>query len=123
MWTKLNYLSLGEALFPKKVNGNWRGAEISARYRAALRKEFLKAGVPWEWDRPKKPFSEHIFNKPPKMNKHIRTKEIKIARITKALQKQDELKLKHRQEQLNKKKPTGLDAFFASSLGNFIKGK
>lgn len=120
MWTKLANLNLSEALFPKVINGKWIGAEISSRYHGALKKEFLKAGVPWEWEK-QHTIERHPFDRAPKHTKRIRTRAEKIGRINKALERQEDLKLKYRQE-LSKKKPiVGLDFFIRSSLGTFVK--
>lgn len=120
MWTKLANLSLSEALLPKVINGKWRGAEISSRYRNELRKEFLKAGVPWEWDK-KHTIEKHPFDRPPKHTKRLRNKADRIARINKALEKQEDLKLKYRQELAKKKPLVGFDFFIRSSIGNYVK--
>jgi hypothetical protein len=125
VWTRLAYLSLPSAFVPQKIGSKWIGAEVGARYRNVLRKEFLKAGVPWEYDpiKFKKPNSKHPFQKPPKLSKKYEIKAIRIAKITKALSRQDELQLKYRQETANKKRLTGIDHFIASTLGNYLKDK
>lgn len=87
-----------------------------------LKKEFLKAGVPWEWDPVKMP-GRHPFDRAPKFPKSVRDKHLRVAKIKAALEKQDEIQLKYRQEVLNKKKLGGFDLLVASALGNFTKGK
>lgn len=125
VWTKLAYLSFPQALMPSKMGRKWVGAAVGGKYRSILKKEFLKAGVPWEYETKNYIDSKytHPFEKPPKEKKMIKQKIMRVAKITKALTKQDELQLKHRQETANKKRLTGLDFFFASSLGNFLKNK
>ena len=122
MWTKLANLSFAEAFVPTIVNGKWRGAAVSARYRAMLRKEFAKAGVPWNWDLPKSA-GPHPFDRAPKFSRHVRNKPFRVEKIKAALAKQEDMILKHRQETLNKKRPAGIDLIYASALGNFVKGK
>ena len=125
VWTKLAYLSLPEALLPHKVGKKWFGALIGAKYRSTLKREFLKAGVPWEYDQVKfkRPGSMHPFEKAPKTPKKIEQRAIRVTMIKRALARQDDLQLKYRQETANKKRLTGIDFMFQSSLGNFLKNK
>ena len=125
VWTKLAYLSFPQAFLPRKMGRGWIGATVGGKYRNILKKEFLKAGVPWEYDPPKfqRPSSAHPFEKMPKVPRSVNLKSIRVAKITRALAKQDELQLKYRQEAANKKRITGIDHFIASSLGNFLKNK
>lgn len=122
MWTKLLNLNLPEALIRKSVNGKWMHPGLTSRYRNVLKKEFLKAGVPWEYD-PVKPPGRHPYDRAPKIPARYRNKAIRIEKINKALERQDDLKLKYRQEITAKKRFSGIDQFFTSSLGNFSKGK
>ena len=67
VWTKIPYMTLSEAIRPHFVNGVWKKAAIGARYRNVLRKEFLAAGVPWEFEQAKP--ERHPFHRTPKGNK------------------------------------------------------
>lgn len=124
VWTKLAYLSFPEAFLPRRLGKGWIGAAVGGRYRNVLKKEFLKAGVPWEYD-PKhfKPKGPHPFDMAPKPQKKIALKAMRVTMIKRALARQDDLQLKYRQETANKKPNKGLDLLFQSTLGNFIKGK
>ncbi|CAG9335330.1 unnamed protein product [Blepharisma stoltei] len=119
MWTKLAYLS-PEAFYGNLVNGKWMRAALSARYRNVLRKEFLKAGVPWEYDPVKAP-GRHPYDRAPKIPARYRNKAIRIEKISKALERQDELILKNREEMAKKKRLTGLDKFVSSTYNYWMK--
>jgi hypothetical protein len=121
MWTKLAYLTLPEALLSTMVGKRRMPAPLSARYRGALRKEFLKAGVPWEYDQPRE--GRHPFDRAPKLPKHIRNRSAKVSRIVKALERQNELQTKYRNDVASRKRLTGLDILLKSTLGSLIKKK
>lgn len=126
VWTKLAYLSFPAAFMPKKLPGKgWLKADVGGRYRNVLKKEFIKAGVPWEYDPQtyKRSNSLHPFQYPPKESKKLVNKAIRVAKITKALEKQDELQLKYRQERANKKRLTGFDAVIQLAIINNLKRK
>ena len=67
--------------------------------------------------------SLHPFQYPPKESKKLVNKAIRVAKITKALEKQDELQLKYRQERANKKRLTGFDAVIQLAIINNLKRK
>jgi hypothetical protein len=125
VWTKLSYLSFPQAFTATKVGKKWLGAEVGSRYRSVLKKEFLKAGVPWEYDpvRYQKKEPLNPFEQSPKLPQSVKNKRMRVARIERALAKQDELQLKHRQEVASKKRLTGLDFFMMSSLGNVLRNR
>lgn len=125
VWTKLSYLSFPEALTASKVGKKWMGAAVGGRYRAILKKEFLKAGVPWEYDTPRYKTTPNIspFEIRPRESSNIKKKIMRVSKIERALARQDEIQLKHRQDTANKKRLTGLDFFFMSSLGNVLRNR
>lgn len=125
VWTKLGYLNFTQAFAPTKMGRKWIGPAVSARYRQVLKKEFLKAGVPWEYDPTphQTKNSVHPFDRPPKVPQSVKHKRMRVARIERALAKQDELQLKYRQETANKKRLTGIDFLFVSGLGSLLKTK
>ena len=125
VWTKLSYLSFPEAFTASKVGQKWMGAAVGGRYRAILKKEFLKAGVPWEYDtkRFQKTPPINPFEIQPRQSRSIKKKLMRVSKIERALARQDDLQLKHRQDTANKKRLTGLDFFFMSSIGNALRNR
>lgn len=121
MWTKLAYLKLPEAILSTTIGKRHIPAPLSARYRGVLRKEFLKAGVPWEYDIPQK--ERHPFDRPPKLPKDKRNRVAKVNRIIKALDRQNELEMKYRQDVANKKRLTGFDIMMKLTLGSIVRKK
>ncbi|CAI5970934.1 unnamed protein product [Closterium sp. NIES-64] len=51
---------LAQRLRPSFVNGKWRGAAISAKNRARLRRETLLSGEEWPYDAPRKEMKTKI---------------------------------------------------------------
>jgi hypothetical protein len=125
VWTKLGYLAFPQAFAPQRLGRKWVGAAVGSRYRNVLKKEFLKAGVPWEYDHQTytDPRFVHPYAKPPKEKQRVKNKTMRVERITRALAKQDELQLKYRQDVASKKRLTGVDFVIASLVGNYLKGK
>jgi hypothetical protein len=125
VWTKLSYLNFSQVFSPTKVGNKWVGAAVNSRYRQTLKKEFLKAGVPWEYDPThfEKRSPMHPYERPPKVPRNVKNKRMRVAKIERALAKQDDLQLKYRQETANKKRLTGLDFLFVSSLGSLLRTK
>lgn len=125
VWTKLGYLNFSQAFAPTKIGKKWIGPAINSRYRQVLKKEFLKAGVPWEFEPThfEKKASLHPFDRIPKVPLSVKHKRMRVARIERALSKQEELQLKYRQEVANKKRLTGIDFLFVSGLGSLLKTK
>ena len=121
MWTKIPYMTLSEAMKPQFVNGVWKKAALGGRYRNVLRKEFLKAGVPWEFEQPKS--ARHPFHRAPKGNKDQRTKKERVERIIKALERQPEIQLEHRKKIAKEKPLTGLDYLAKQTMIWSIKKK
>ena len=121
VWTKLAYLRFPECIRPQLVNGAWRGAEVGARYRNVLRKEFLKAGVPWEYEVKAEASTRNPFDRSPKHTKDQHNKATRIRKIIKALENQDTLIAKHHQDRSNSKRLVGADYLVKSTLGSFIK--
>lgn len=122
VWTKLAYLKFPECFKPQLVNGKWRAAEVGSRYRNLLRKEFLKAGVPWEFEPAPTAPAHHPYDRAPKHSKQLLEKANRIRRITKALENQEAMIAKYRQEYLNNKRLTGADYMIKTALGSYIKG-
>jgi len=120
VWTKLAYLHFPECFKPQLVNGKWRGAEVGSRYRHMLRKEFLKAGVPWEFEAPKTT-QKHPYDRTPKHPHLLREKAARVKKITKALENQDALIAKYRQDFLNSRRLSGADYMLRNALGAYIK--
>jgi hypothetical protein len=119
MWTKIPFLNVAEAIKPTLVNGHWHKAKLSARYKNVLRKEFLKAGVPWEHGKPLSP--NHPFEKVPKRTKHDRKKAERVQRIIKALEKQPDLIAEYRKKRVMAKPLTGFDELIRQTLIHKIK--
>mmetsp|Transcript_39130 Transcript_39130/g.124556 ORF Transcript_39130/g.124556 Transcript_39130/m.124556 type:complete len:126 (+) Transcript_39130:1292-1669(+) len=80
---------LGEAAFQryKLPNGKWMQAPISARYKARLRVETIKAGGEWNYDaEPKKsPFDRQL-----KGHKHVKLKALREENIAKNMAEMDD---------------------------------
>lgn len=123
MWTKIPYMTLSEAVRPHFVNGVWKKAALGSRYRNVLRKEFLKAGVPWEFEGQQTKPAKHPFHRAPKGNKDQRTKKERVERIIKALERQPEIQLEHRKKMAKDKPLTGLDFLTKQTLIYSIKKK
>jgi hypothetical protein len=121
VWTKLAYLRFPECFKPQLINGKWRGAEVGSRYRSLLRKEFIKAGVPWEFEAAKTT-QRHPFDRAPKHSLLLREKAARVKKITKALENQDALISKYRQDFLNSRRLAGADYLVRTALGSYIKG-
>ena len=121
VWTKLAYLRFPECFKPQLINGKWHGPEVSSRYRSLLRKEFIKAGVPWEFE-PAKTTQRHPFDRAPKHSLLLREKAARVKKITKALENQDALISKYRQDFLNSRRLAGTDYLVRTALGSYIKG-
>jgi len=105
-----------QALKPQKVNGNWRGARISARKAARVRKEAILSGTYGSfnpltgqgWD----PSWEKLRSIPriraPKLHKRERTREARAQKIENLLETMDEKIAEHRQAVLDRKPEGGI---------------
>lgn len=107
----------GEALLPQFVNGRWRGAAISARVAARIRKTALientfgtfdrETGKGWDpaWDAPRK--IQRI--RPAKETKRERTREMRAQKIETLLESMDEKIDEFRKQQIEKKPVMGIE--------------
>ncbi|CAI5474391.1 unnamed protein product [Closterium sp. Yama58-4] len=77
---------LAKRLRPSFVNGKWRGAEISAKNRARLRRETLLAGEEWRYDAPRKEMNTKM-----KGHKHDKEAAVRQEKIAENMAKMPEL--------------------------------
>ncbi|CAI7862581.1 unnamed protein product [Closterium sp. NIES-54] len=93
---------LAQRLRPSFVNGKWRGAAISAKNRARLRRETLLAGEEWPYDAPRKEMKTKI-----KGHKHDKEAAVRQEKIAENMAKMPELleQMKKRQIEAKKKSP------------------
>ena len=108
MWLKLlSSESIGNLTRPTFVNGRWRKAEINGYKKRQLKRYFVRAGVPWIYDKEKPEIHEASnYNRKPKGTKFNNNYETRLAMIRKNLSQMDDKLHKHRVENLENKKKT-----------------
>lgn len=107
----------GEALLPQFVNGRWRGAAITARVAARIRKTALientfgsfdrETGKGWDpaWDMPRK--IQRI--RPNKETKRARTREMRAQKIESLIETMDEKIDDYRKDKIEKRPVMGIE--------------
>lgn len=107
----------GEALLPQFVNGRWRGAAITARVAARIRKTALientfgsfdrETGKGWDpaWDIPRK--IQRI--RPNKETKRARTREMRAQKIESLVETMDEKIDDYRKDKIEKRPVMGIE--------------
>ena len=123
VWTKLLRIkNPREAFKPRKVNGIWQAPEIRGKYKAVLRRKFLKYGVDWNlttW----RSWENSPRHKRPKPSKIARKKPLRLAEVKDMVEKSDEMILEYRKQRLNERKYGGLDKFFHEYIPDWIKNQ
>ena len=84
-----------------------------------MRKEFLKAGVPWTYE-PEKTDENNPRHRTPKRPKHIREKAVRLSEIKALVEKNDKMVLDYRQEFLNNRKFRGAPKFVKEFVPSWL---
>ena len=119
VWTKLLYVDIGKAIRPNMVEGVWRRPEVSARYKATLKKHFQLEGLPWLYESNIRT-TTNPRHKKPKGHKHEFKKPIHLAKVKKSLEESQEALDKFRRDRQNGRKLTGFDKIIQLTVPSFI---
>ncbi len=127
MWIKLlQQDSMRDMMRPQLVNGKWRRPLMLGRDKLILKHYFLKAGVPWIYDKPTpEVHTDSPYNRAPKGRKHERTREVRLAELRKSLSTMDEKLEKMRRDRIINKPLIRGDkdyAFIIKSISSGAKG-
>lgn len=104
--------------------GDFRQIQVGvALSRNILRKEFLKAGVPWVYE-PEKTDDKNSRHKKPKLHKSFRDRAVRLSELKSLVERNDQMIMEYRNEMLNNRKYKGTARFvkeFVPSWLSFIK--
>ena len=116
-------MDIAKAIKPQKVDGQWLGAQISGRYKSVVKKEYIKAGVPWVYE-PEKNEEINPRHKQPKRPKFMRNKSVRLSELKSLVQRNDQIVNDYRQEFLNNRRYRGTARFvkeFAPSWMSYLR--
>lgn len=84
-----------------------------------VKKEFLKAGVPWTYE-PEKSEESNPRHKTPKKPKHIREKAVRLSEIKALVDRNEKTVLDYRQEFLNNRRFRGGPKFIKEFVPSWL---
>jgi hypothetical protein len=114
------YIKGIETAFRRVIPGKDRvDLPISKRYQAEIRKEFRLAGVPFIYNLEAPKTNPRDLK--PKPKKREMSKEIRLAKIQKALKENEVKEVEYRQEKLNQRRLRGADELISRGLPSWIK--
>ncbi|KRX10891.1 hypothetical protein PPERSA_12173 [Pseudocohnilembus persalinus] len=123
MWTKLLWMEFPKALKPTKFGTQRASAMISKRYQAVLKKQFRINDIPWIFQPHKSIYENNPRNRKPKGTKLERNRPLRIAKIQKNLELNEQAELDYRLNRLNNKKLTGLDLYIQKAIPSFLSNR